>query len=167
MENIYVKDIITIMTKYCEILKVIRCKNLNSQLKDIDKIINYISLYSDISLEDMRLKLDIKDEEDIKSSNKQSFIETINLLDSKEFKKISGIKLKYNNFNNKLDIVEFIESKSKEEILKSTTLIDLNLIYYLLNGNKKFIKIKKEEIYNNIISYIKAMKQGEAFKKYI
>ncbi|MFU7514640.1 hypothetical protein [Clostridium sp. HCS.1] len=164
MENIYVKDIINIMTKYCGILKVIKCKNLNSQLKDIDKIINYISLYSDISLEDMRLKLDIKEYKDSKNTNKQSFLDVIKLLESKDFNKINGIKLKYNNLNTKTDVVKFILRKSKEELLKSSTLLDLNLLYYLLNGNTKFMKIKKEEVYNSIISYIKAMKQGEAFK---
>lgn len=166
MENIYVKDIINIMTKYCGILKIIKCKNLNSQLKDIDKIINYISLYSDISLEDMRLKLDIKDDKEIRNTKKQSFINIIKLLESKEYNKINGIKLKYSNFNTKVDVVKFIERENKDELLKSATLLDLNLLYYLLNGNKKFMKIKKEEVYNNIISYIKAMKQGEAFKKY-
>lgn len=164
MENIYVKDIINIMTKYCEILKIIKCKNLNSQLKDIDKIINYISLYSDISLEDMRLKLDIKEYKDSKNTNKQPFLDVIKLLERKDFNKINGIKLKYNTLNTKTDVVKFILIKSKEELLKSSTLLDLNLLYYLLNGNTKFMKIKKEEVYNSIISYIKAMKQGEAFK---
>lgn len=164
MENIYVKDIINIMTKYCEILKIIKCKNLNSQLKDIDKIINYISLYSDISLEDMRLKLDIKEYKDSKNTNKQSFLDVIKLLENKDFNKINGIKLKYNNLSTKTDVVKFILRKSKEELLKSSTLLDLNLLYYILNGNIKFMKIKKEEVYNSIISYIKAMKQGEAFK---
>ena len=164
MENIYVKDIINIMSKYGEILKVVKCKNLNSQLKDIDKIINYIGLYSDISLEDMRLKLDIKENKNISSTSKQYFVDTIKLLERKEFDKINGVKLKYNEFNTKKDVVKFIVNKNKEDLLKSSTLLDLNLLYYLLNGNTKYMKSKKEEVYNSIISYIKAMKQGEAFK---
>ena len=63
--------------------------------------------------------------------------------------------------------MNFINNISKSELLKFTTLIDLNLIYYLLNGNTKFIKKKKEEVYSNIITYIKAMKQGEAFKNIV
>ena len=112
----------------------------------------------------MRLTFDIKEYKNSKNTNKQSFLDSIKLLESKDFNKINGIKLKYNNLNTKTDVVKFILNKSKEELLKSSTLLDLNLLYYLLNGNIKFMKIKKEEVYNNIISYIKAMKQGKAFK---
>ena len=59
MENIYVKDIIDIMMKYCKILKVIGCKNTNHQLKEIGDIINYISLYSDISLDAISIKFEV------------------------------------------------------------------------------------------------------------
>ena len=159
MDNIYVKDIINIMNKYCEILKIIKCKNLNSQLKDIDKIINYIGLYSDISLDDMKLKLDIKENEAPKIVKKQHYIDAIRLLERKDFNKINGVKLKYYKFNTKEDVVKFIIEINKEELLKLSTLLDLNLLYYLLNGNTKYMKVKKEEAYNLIISYIKDMRQ--------
>ena len=166
MENIYVKHIIDIMMKYCKILKVIGCKNLNHQLKEIGDIMNYISVYSDISLDAISIKFEVSEDENI-INNKQTFKDKINLLNIKEYSKISGIKLKYDQFNDKDDVVNFINNISKSELLKFTTLIDLNLIYYLLNGNTKFIKKKKEEVYSNIITYIKAMKQGEAFKNIV
>lgn len=167
MENIYIRDIVDILTKYHEILKIIKCKNLNSQLKYIDKIISYISLYSDVSLEDLRKKFEIEEVNEKKhNKNKQSFKEVIELIDKKEFDNIKGIKLKYNKFNNKSEIITFIESKSKDEVLKLANLRDLNLIYYLISENTVYRKIKKEDLYNEIISYLKAMKQGEAFKNY-
>lgn len=165
MENIYVKDIVDILSKYSEILKVIKCKNLNSQLKDIDKIINFISFYNNISLEDIKDKFKIEELNEKKHNKKsQSFKEAIELINKRQFDKIIGIKFKYDEFTNSSDISNFIENKSKVEVFKLTTILDLNLIYYLVSGNTVCRKSKKDDLYNQIISYIKARKQGEAFK---
>lgn len=167
MKDIYVKDIVEIINKYNEILKVISFKNVNSQVKDIDKIVNYISTYNDISLEDIKSKFKVEEVKKKKSNKKnQSFKDVIELANRNEFNKINGIKLKYDDFADRLDIIKFISDKNEMEFLNLTTTMDLNLLYYLISGNTVYRKISKEKLYNQIISYLKAIKQGEAFKNY-
>lgn len=169
MKSIYIRDIIAILTKYNQILKTIDYKNLDSQIKEINEIINFINLYSDISLDEIKNKFEVKSKVvNIEKQNKntEKFKQNIELINKKEFNKIKGIKIEYQEFNNMTDIITFIESKSKEEFIKSYTLLDLNLLYYLISGNTVFKDVKKESLYNKIISYLKAMKQGVAFKNY-
>jgi hypothetical protein len=102
-----------------------------------------------------------------KKSEKTTFREITELWNHKEFGKIKRTKLNYQCFNDNPKINAFIKGKSKDEVLEETSIVDLNLIYYILTGNCKEIKKKKEDIYYLITSYQKANKQGEAFSKLI
>jgi hypothetical protein len=175
MKKICGKDIIDNLVKYKEILKVIEGNNLKEQISDIDKIINSIDSISDICLDDLQSlfkqtqhenKINTRNKSN-KAGNKVSFQESINFLENKEFEKIKGIKLDYDNLYNSVDIIKFVEDKSKSMLLKSATALDLKLLYFLLTGNRKAIKKNKEELYNYITSYIKAKKQGQAFGQFV
>ncbi|MBU3181171.1 hypothetical protein [Clostridium psychrophilum] len=166
MGKIYFRDIINSLIKYKEIIGIIDCEKLKQQSKEIEQMIKLLKPHSDAVIDKLQNAGDEIFYTNVKKkSEKVPFEEIIKLWTNKDFQSIRGIKLNYIDFPDAFKVTSFIESRNKEQILKSTTLIDLNIIYFILSGDKRQIKKKKDEVYDMITGLIKANKQGEAFNK--
>lgn len=100
-----------------------------------------------------------------KKHTKNTFIENYKYLAKKDFKRLSGIKLNYEDFTNSEAIVTYIETKPKESVIKEATALDLKLLYSLLTGDVKELKGTKNNMYEAIYRNIRAKRRGEAFMK--
>jgi hypothetical protein len=168
VREFYIKDIIDILSNYKGVLYSINTKQLDKPIKELEKIIIMLTPFTDMNINEIASTPD-KGINKItqKTSAKMSFREAAELWSNGKYNEMKGIKLDYSALNNRGKVVSFIKENSKEEILKITNVLDLNLLYFILTGEYKEIKKRKEELYNLITSYIKANKQGEAFSKLV
>lgn len=168
MSSILVQDIINNLVKLENIMSELDKEKMSNDIKSIDKMIKSLSKYSNVSIKEIEKALTANmHSEDIKENKKKgSFKDNLKLLEEKRFMDIQGIKLNYENFKNNIDVVNYFDKYKKEDILKTTTVLDLKLLYCILTGRSEEIKGKKESIYEDIKNNIKAKKRGEAFKRF-
>jgi hypothetical protein len=137
------------------ILQSVEEKKLRNEMKEIDRIISVFNDYGDTPIQ-------MKEPQKNKSK-KAGFQEIAEKLFRKEYTSINGIKLDYTNLDCTEKVVALIEGLSKTKIIKSTTLIDLKLLYCLLTGEAVEIKGKKEAVFDAIKANVRARKTGAAF----
>lgn len=168
MADLLVGDIINNLIKLKNIMYELDKEKMNKKIKDIDEIIRTISKFSCISIKELDKYLDTNktNEKQEKNKKKPSFKDNIKLLEKGQFKDMKGVKLNYEIFKDKTDVIKYFSENEKDSTLKATTVMDLKLLYFILTGRIEEIKGKKEIIYENIKRNIKARKRGKAFKNY-
>jgi hypothetical protein len=159
MEKLRTELVIKYLTKYRDILTIIDAKTSKRELNELDSLIKYLEEYgnSDQSIKESKTK----------KNEKVPFEEIIKLWKDKKLDNVKGLKLNYKNFTCEADVIHYFEGYKREEMFKLITLIDLKLLYFILTGDEKERKKNKNEIFDLILSYIKAQKQGEAFSKWL
>lgn len=168
MSDILISDIIDKLLKLKAIMSTLDKDKMSDDIVSIDKIIKDISKYNFKLTENTEKTLETKPlEEKSKKGKSTSFNNALILLGENRFDEIKGIKLKYNNFKNYSDVMEYFSKNKKENILKATTILDLKILYYILTNNTEELKGKKDDLFETIINNIKAKKRGAAFNKYV
>lgn len=150
--------VIRYLTKYNEILKIIDA-GCSKEIKEIETL---VSLLHECIYETSLVIPSWKTER-----KKVNFDEVIRLYKCGRINEIKGLKLNYKDFSASKDVIHYFEGHKKEEILKATTLMDLKILFFMLTGDERECKRKKDQIIELILSYVKAQKQGEAFGKWV
>ncbi|WP_078553921.1 hypothetical protein [Bacillus alkalicellulosilyticus] len=94
-----------------------------------------------------------------------AFDQAVQTIWSQSFEPIKGTKLDYETIQNKEQVISFVESRSKEQLLKEATALDLKLLYCILVQKSYEIKGTKPKLYDSIKANIRARHSGKAFRK--
>lgn len=168
MEKVYYKDIIKALSKYKEILQIVNENYKSKEAREVGNLIQFLEPFSDTLIKNTKDNNGKKNSSTAKKKNsKVDFVKATEQWLNKEFQNIKGVKLDYTKFRDREAVIDFINNNNNEEVLKSTTLLDLNLLYFILCKDKTMIKKKKDEVYSIIVRFIRAGKQGEAFNKLV
>ncbi len=144
------KEIVDYLKHLVKIYKAMDAKHFENDIANIERII------SDIGVP-------VKTTE--KKAKKKSFREIYQFLLEKEYHLLTGTKLNYQVFGVSNDIIKFIETNSKADVIKETTALDLKLLYSLLTNDPTEIKGTKSDLYEAIKRNVRAKRRGEAFVK--
>jgi hypothetical protein len=136
-------------------------------MKEIEQIIFAFKPFENIPIDELMYGTNTSSKNSTKPTNKkiQSFPEAVELLFSKRYNDINGIKVNYQKMNCSKNVEAYFDETVKSKVIKETTSLDLRLLYCLLIEDKNEIKGNKNEVYEIIKNNIRARKRGEAFGK--
>lgn len=149
-------------------------KNNQLIIKHLEKLVKIYEVLQENEQEIQEIKKIItilnKTEEKVMvtsmTDKKQSTItDNIQFLENKQYERLHGTKVNYEEINNTEKVMNLIQQTSKTKLLRETTAMDLKLLYFLLSGEKENFKRTKDKMYETIKTLIRAKNRGKAFKQ--